>query len=103
MGRSIKIGMYVNVAFAGLGGAESTTTVVPKAAVQNMNNQQVVFVATGDPNVFVMRPVRVGPESNGFYPVQEDLTVGDRIVTEGSFVLRAEWLKASTLHPPMQH
>jgi membrane fusion protein, heavy metal efflux system len=95
-GQTLKIGMYVNVAFAGSGASESTTPIVPKDSVQNMNNQQVVFMATGDPNVFVMRTVRVGLESNGFYPVQEGLSAGDRIVTDGSFMLRAEWLKA---HP----
>ena len=98
-GQTLKIGMYVNVAFAAVGGSESTTAVVPVAAVQNLNNQQVVFVATGDSNLFTMRPVRIGPESNGFYPVMEGLAVGEHIVTEGSFMLRAEWLK---LHPEMQ-
>jgi multidrug efflux pump subunit AcrA (membrane-fusion protein) len=67
--------------------------------VQNINNQQVVFVATSDPNVFVMRPVRLGPESGGFYTALEGLKVGDRIVTDGSFLLRAEWLKS---HPSGQ-
>ena len=84
-GQALKIGMYVNVAFATIGGTENTVPVVPVAAVQNINNQQTVFVATSDPNVFVLRPVRLGPESNGFYPVLEGLAVGDRIVTEGSF------------------
>jgi cobalt-zinc-cadmium efflux system membrane fusion protein len=64
-----------------------------------MGNQQAVFVATSDPNVFAMRPVRLGPENNGFYPVLEGLSVGDRVVTEGSFMLRAEWLKS---HPSGQ-
>jgi RND family efflux transporter MFP subunit len=95
-GQQLKIGMYVNVAFAALGSVGSTLPVVPVAAVQNMGKQQVVFVATSDPNVFTMRPVRVGPETNGYYPVLEGLSVGDRIVTEGSFMLRAEWLKS---HP----
>jgi len=93
-GQQLKIGMYVNVAFAALGGAGSTVPVVPVAAVQNMGNRQVVFVATSDPNVFAMRFVRVGPETNGYHPVLEGLSVGDRIVTEGSFMLRAEWLKS---------
>jgi multidrug efflux pump subunit AcrA (membrane-fusion protein) len=84
--------MYVNVAFATIGGSENTVPVVPAAAVQNINNQQVVFVATNDPNVFRMRPVRVGPEAGGRVPV----LVGERVVTDGSFLLRAEWLK---LHP----
>ena len=95
-GQMLKIGMYVGVAFATLGGSETTSPTIPAAAVQQIGSQQVVFVATSDPNVFVMRPVRVGPESNGRLTVLEGLTVGERIVTDGSFMLRAEWLK---LHP----
>jgi RND family efflux transporter MFP subunit len=94
-GQLLKIGMFVNVAFATFGGAEATTPVVPKLAVQNVNNQQVVFVAK-QPNLFAMRPVRLGLETNGVFPVLEGLAVGDQIVTDGSFLLRAEWLK---LHP----
>jgi RND family efflux transporter MFP subunit len=95
-GQQLKIGMYVNVAFAALGGVASTVPVVPVAAVQNVGNQQVVFIAASDKNVFAMRPVRLGPETNGYYAVLEGLSVGDRIVTDGSFMLRAEWLKS---HP----
>ncbi|MBA2514326.1 MAG: efflux RND transporter periplasmic adaptor subunit, partial [Solirubrobacterales bacterium] len=95
-GQALKLGMYVNVAFATVGGSEKTVPVVPVSAVQNINGRQIVFVATNDPNVFAMRPVRLGPESNGRYAVLEGLFVGERIVTEGSFLLRAEWLK---LHP----
>ena len=95
-GQQLKIGMYVNVAFGALGGAESTVPIVPVAAVQNIGNQQVVFAATSGLNVFAMRPVHLGPESNGYSPVLEGLSVGDQIITEGSFMLRAEWLKS---HP----
>lgn len=88
-----KIGMYVNVAFGALGTAEKTMPVVAKDAVQTIGNQQVVFLATDKDNEFILRPVRLGPESNGFYLVIEGLNVGDRVVTQGSFLLRAEWLK----------
>lgn len=54
-----------------------------------------VFVTTADPNVFELRRVRVGKESDGRYQVLEGLTVGDRVVTSGSFMLRAEWLKVN--------
>jgi cobalt-zinc-cadmium efflux system membrane fusion protein len=94
-GQALKIGMFVNVAFAALGASESTTPVIRKSAVQNINNQQVVFVETATPNTYAMRPVKLGPEVNGQYPVLEGLTVGERIVTEGSFLLRAEWLKTA--------
>jgi cobalt-zinc-cadmium efflux system membrane fusion protein len=95
-GQMFKIGMYVNVAFASLGAAEKTMAVVPKDAVQAIGNQPYVFVATEKSNEFVLRQVKLAPESNGFYPVREGLSVGDRVVTEGSFLLRAEWLKS---HP----
>ncbi len=95
-GQMFKIGMYVNVAFATLGASERTMPVVPKEAVQKIGNQQTVFVATDKATEFAVRPVRVGPETSGFYPVREGLSVGERIVTEGSFLLRAEWLKS---HP----
>ncbi|HEX8353816.1 MAG TPA: hypothetical protein VF611_13000, partial [Pyrinomonadaceae bacterium] len=64
--------------------------------VQTVGGRAVVFLATSDPNTYVMRPVRLGAEAGGRYPVLEGLFVGDRVVTGGSFMLRAEWLK---LHP----
>jgi membrane fusion protein, heavy metal efflux system len=98
-GQALKIGMFVNVAFAALGGSESTTPVIPKSAVQNINNRQVVFVETATPNSYAMRPVKLGPEVNGRYAVLEGSTVGERVVTEGSFLLRAEWLKRNQVSP----
>ena len=67
--------------------------VVSASSVQNINGQQIVFVPTADANVFELRPVRLGAEAGGRYQVLEGLTVGDKVVTSGSFTLRAEWLK----------
>ena len=92
-GQILKIGMYVNVALASTGNSERTMPTIPASAVQNMNEKQVVFVVTDKPNVFVVKPVRLGSESNNQFPVLEGLNVGDKIVTEGSFLLRAELLK----------
>jgi RND family efflux transporter MFP subunit len=94
-GQALKIGTYVRVAFGALGQAERTAPVVPVSAVQTIESRRIVFVATADPNVFELRAVRLGPETNGRHAVLEGLTVGDRIVTEGSFLLRAEWLKTN--------
>ncbi len=93
-GNALKIGMYVKAAFGALGNAEQTSPVVPSGAVQNINNQQAVFIPTSDPNVFALRPVRLGAESQGRYLVLEGLAVGDRVVVNGSFLLRAAWTKA---------
>ncbi len=97
-GELLKLGMYVNVAFGSMGAAERTMPTIPASAVQNMNDKQVVFVATDKPNVFAVKPVRLGAESNGRFTVLEGLNVGDRIVTDGSFLLRAEILKQNPTH-----
>jgi RND family efflux transporter MFP subunit len=93
--RELKIGTYVRVALAATGNAERTVPVIPASAVQNINGLQIVFVPTANANVFELRPVRLGAESNGRYQVLEGLTVGDKVVTNGSFALRAEWLKVN--------
>jgi cobalt-zinc-cadmium efflux system membrane fusion protein len=95
-GQALKLGMYVNVGFGALGTAEATAPTVPASSVQTVGGRTVVFLATPDAGTYVVRPVRLGPESGGRYPVLEGLHVGDRVVTDGSFMLRAEWLK---LHP----
>lgn len=98
-GQILKIGMYVNAAFGSMGVAEKTVPTVPSSAVQIINNRQVVFLATEQPNVFTIRPVRLGAETEGKYVVLEGLSVGDRIVTEGSFLLRAEFIKLNPQNP----
>ncbi len=98
-GQALKLGMYVGVGFGALGTAEATAPTVPASAVQTVGGRTVVFLATSDPSTYVMRPVRLGAEASGRFPVLEGLFVGDRVVTGGSFMLRAEWLK---LHPGEQ-
>jgi RND family efflux transporter MFP subunit len=88
-----KIGQYVNVAFGSMGMAERTAPVVPSSAVQTINNRQVVFLATDQPNVFTLRQVRLGSETDGRYVVLDGVNVGDKVITNGSFLLRAEWIK----------
>ena len=96
LGELLKIGMFVDVTFgaaAPQGAGGQPTVVVPRAAVQSIGTKQVVFVATDRPGVFVQREVSVGPETNGLVTIYSGLNAGERVVTEGSFLLRAESLK----------
>jgi len=90
----LKLGMFVDVNF---GGATINNTPamasVPRAAVQLIGAKQVVFVETAQSGVFAQRVVQVGAEATGFVPIQAGLNAGERVVTEGSFLLRAESLK----------
>lgn len=94
-GEKLKLGMYVNVALATVGGSEKTSPLVPKEAVQKIGGSSVVFLTTDDPRTFTMRQIRVGQERDDSFPVLEGIFVGDKVVTNGSFLLRAEWLKTN--------
>ncbi|HKV41203.1 MAG TPA: efflux RND transporter periplasmic adaptor subunit [Blastocatellia bacterium] len=104
----LKLGMFVDVSLGtamthhDAGSAEIT---VPKSAIQIIGTSTVVYVATVDPGVFIQRQVRVGQETNGQVSIYGGIKPGERVVTAGSFLLRAESLKQnaqpanpSTLH-----
>lgn len=95
-GQIFKIGMYVGVAFGSMGVAERTAPVVSAFAVQTIGNRKIVFLVTEKPNVFILRQVRLGVETYGKYTVLEGVNVGDKVASEGSFLLRAEWLKQNS-------
>lgn len=94
-GEMLRLGMFVDVSF----GSSSATTngqnvvTVPRAAVQNIGGRQVVYIATGQPGAFAQRDVTAGAEMNGLIPIYSGVAVDDRVVTEGSFLLRAKSLK----------
>jgi RND family efflux transporter MFP subunit len=92
-GELLKLGMFVDVNFGGAAPSQQAMVSVPRSAVQMIGAKQVVFVGTDKPGVFAQREVSAGPESNGFAPIYAGLNAGERVVTEGSFLLRAESLK----------
>jgi len=94
-GSRLRLGMYVSIVFAGGGGQPQV--VVPRAAVQSMGDQSVVFLpVAGEEGKFVRRRVRLGPGSGDSFVVLEGLRAGDTVVTEGSFLLRAEASKSAS-------
>ncbi len=90
----LKLGMFVDVNFGGAATSNARASAnVPRAAVQFIGAKQVVFVETAQPGVFAQRTVQAGSEANGLTPIYAGLNLGERVVTEGSFLLRAESLK----------
>ena len=84
----LRLGMFVSVAFET--GTSQRVTVIPRTAIQNVGDRTVVYVPTEDAGRFVERPVKLGPAMGGAVQVLEGLRAGERVVTEGSFFLRAE-------------
>ena len=54
---------------------------------------QAVFVPAAETGRFLQRTVRIGEETEGGVRVLDGLKAGEKVVTEGSFLLRAEALR----------
>jgi RND family efflux transporter MFP subunit len=94
---SLRLDMYMDVAFMSAGGKGLT---VPESAVQAIGEKQYVFLPISESEgSFAVRQVRLGPASNGFYPVLGGLKVNDEVVKDGSFILKAEAIRQ---HPELQ-
>jgi RND family efflux transporter MFP subunit len=85
----LRFGMFVNVTLEGV--RRPSGPIVPRAAVQTIDARTVVYVALDESaGRFEERPVVLGPEDQERIPVISGLAPGDRVVTTGSFALRAE-------------
>lgn len=61
---------------------------IPEHAVQRDGRTTIVFVSKD--GGFEKRPVVLGPEQQGYYPIQSGLQAGERVVIKGAFVLKSE-------------
>ena len=69
---------------------------VPKTALQHMGDQQVVFIRNGD--TYESRPVKVGMMGTTNVEIVSGLERGETYVSRGSFVVKADLLKSTTVH-----
>ncbi len=89
----LKPGMFATARIQ-VGGGGAPVAVVPQAAVQELEGQQVVFVPGDQPGEFRAQPVEVGEQADsGRVVVRSGLKGGDRVVISGAFSLRSELAK----------
>lgn len=90
---ALRLGMYVPVGFETRGSAR--VPVVPRSAVQAVGDRTVVYVPDpGNEGQFVERAVTLGPAIGDRVEILDGVKPGERVVTEGSFFLRAEATRA---------
>ncbi len=98
----LKPGMfaYVEIVAADSSGAEPAPVVaVPEEAIQTVEGRSCVFVPVPDEeNTFRPQEVRVGEPVGGLVPVHSGLVEGERFISAGSFILKAELGKGSAGH-----
>ena len=91
----LRLGMFVSLSFES--GAGEALTLVPRAAVQPVGERNVVYVPVGDGEPrFLEQPVKLGQVVGELVQVLEGLRPGQKVVTEGSFLLRAEAARTRT-------
>jgi Cu(I)/Ag(I) efflux system membrane fusion protein len=84
--KKLKPGMYANSEIeVNLG----TSLTVPESAVLQSGLRQLVFVEQS-PGVFTPRDVKLGAKADFRFVVLDGLTVGERVVTSGNFLLDSE-------------
>ncbi|MEQ3652064.1 MAG: efflux RND transporter periplasmic adaptor subunit [Glaciecola sp.] len=69
---------------------------IPKSAVQTFEGKEVVFIKLG--NEYHPRPVRLGVADNLHISVLEGLTQGEEIVSQNSYVIKADLEKSEAGH-----
>jgi cobalt-zinc-cadmium efflux system membrane fusion protein len=85
----LRFGMFVNVTIDGI--RRQAGPVIPRSAVQTVGSQSVVYVAVDQAGGrFEERAVVPGEQEQNRVAVLSGLAPGDRVVTDGSFALRAE-------------
>lgn len=96
---AIRPGMSARVEISAATPASPAALAVPEGAVQTVGGKPAVFVpVAGEPNTFQVRPVTVGRAVGGMVPVLSGLKEGDAVVTDGTFVLKAELGKGEASH-----
>jgi multidrug efflux pump subunit AcrA (membrane-fusion protein) len=88
----LKPGMYADVRV--IARDPVTMLSVPEQAVRTIAGKTVVFLP-GSGGTFTRRDIRRGRAFEGFVEVLEGLKEGERVVTDGSFDVKAEMLKGT--------
>ena len=86
-GMRLRPGMFVQVRFAAAAGRD--VLAIPRSAVLDTGMRKFVYVAKGN-GEFEGRQVQLGPASTDYYPVLTGLKEGERIVSQGSFLIDSQ-------------
>ena len=93
-GNRFRLGMFVDVSIADR--SSRPVVLIPKAALQTVGTQSVVYVAShGEPGRFMQREVLSGDPMGNQVAVLKGIEPGDLVVTDGAFFLRAEHERTS--------
>ena len=86
-GMRLRPGMFVQVIFAAPAGHD--VLAIPRSAVLDTGMRKIVYVAKGN-GEFEGRQVQLGTPGSDYYPVLAGLEEGERVVSQGSFLIDSQ-------------
>lgn len=99
---TLKPGMFAEVEIVGVqpdGATPEPVIALPDSAIQTVENATSIFVPVqNEANTFQRRAVTIGKAMGGMVPVYAGLVEGERVVTAGAFILKAELGKSAAEH-----
>ena len=87
LGMQLRPGMFVQVLFKR--SPQTGVLSVPRTAVVDTGMHKIVYVAKGNGS-YEGRGIETGPAGDDFYPVQSGLKQGERVVTQGAFLIDSQ-------------
>jgi cobalt-zinc-cadmium efflux system membrane fusion protein len=88
----LRPGMFATATITLPGNTATPVVTVPTAAVQRINGRPTAFVEESAGS-YAVRHLTLGHETEGVVEVQAGVAAGERVVTDGSFTLKSEFLK----------
>lgn len=85
-GMQLRPGMFVRAVFAV---HQENALIVPRSAVLDTGTRKLVYVAEAN-GVFEAREVQTGTPNNDLFPVTAGLRPGERVVTNGNFLIDSQ-------------
>lgn len=99
--RELRPGMSASARFelpASPTSSSDARVLVPRTAVQELNQSSVVFIPVGE-RQFKPQPVTLGSTYGNDVEVISGLNAGDRIVVQGAFTLKAQAMRGAVADP----
>jgi cobalt-zinc-cadmium efflux system membrane fusion protein len=75
-------------------GDGAMSVVIPKDAVQSLEDKTVVFVPGTEERTFIAREVSVGATAEGLTAIRTGLKPGEMVVSKGAFVVKSQAMKS---------
>jgi cobalt-zinc-cadmium efflux system membrane fusion protein len=100
---TLRPGLFGRISLSPDADSAAQVPVIPQSAVQRIDGQTMVFVATDEVGVFVPTFVTLGARARGKVEVRDGVAEGDPVVVSGAFTLKSELLAGQMSEGDHQH